>query len=82
MLSFFCSKSLFIVGLNELKPQISVNTLSNIQNYKMPTSKIKRSVTVLLVCFLMGFPGYAQFVTIWKTDNLGTSGESQVTIPA
>lgn len=38
-------------------------------------------LTTLLMNFALVFSGYSQFVTIWKTDNPGTSKNNQVRLP-
>jgi surface protein len=49
----------------------------------MKKKLLKRNVLkVLLLCFVLLNKGsFAQFVTVWKTDNAGTSASNQITIP-
>jgi surface protein len=51
----------------------------------VPQKNLMRSFFLLGVCFFLyhiSLGQLADFVTVWKTDNPGTSGSNQITIPA
>ncbi|HAS40729.1 MAG TPA: hypothetical protein DCS93_09635 [Microscillaceae bacterium] len=42
---------------------------------------LRSHITAILMICIISIPGYSQFITTWKTDNPGTSGNNQITIP-